>query len=438
MAARDAAREGPEAALACDDAKMGAAESDGVPALASQHSASESDGDAAPDRVLAAPGPDDFLARAVLASLLYDGALVTKAHVRAATRLAATSKAWKAVDDAWRATLRTEVEAGGWGPFLASVASTSPQARFKVSFWNANHDDVKPFSVHDPVLMSCVLMRGVVRALAPCDVLDAAATTFLDATSGDYGAHGKLARMLKGRNVMDVSQYVRPREGAAEASVARDPLREVTFGPEGEVAEREAYLSRNPLWRAGYGRPEGEFEPKDIDKRLLRRQALMDSVNEFYWMHPGLVPRKCPLPPRTLGALRFFLQWFGSATSWPLERSNVLETLWSFKDAALDFGALHPVEAERWRVFLDTFPAEGHEAMLAFYEGWMEALRAGKPPDPADMMPPPGLAESIYEEELLCEARVRSTVPGVVPLWYGKPMVGEPEMAAQVAWGLNL
>ena len=158
-----------------------------------------------------------------------------------------------------------------------------------------------------------------------------------------------------------------------------------------------------------------------------------DSVNEFYWMHPGLVPRKCPLPPRTLGALRFFLQWFGSATSWPLERSNVLETLWSFKDAALDFGALHPVEAERWRVFLDTFPAEGHEAMLAFYEGWMEALRAGKPPDPADMMPPPGLAESIYEEELLCEARVRSTVPGVVPLWYGKPMVGEPEMAAQAA-----
>ncbi len=174
--------------------------------------------------------------------------------------------------------------------------------------------------------------------------------------------------------------------------------------------------------------------PKDIDKRLLRRQALMDSVNEFYWTHPGLVPRKCPLPPRTRGALRFFLRWFDSATSWPLERSNVLETLWSFKDAALDFGALHPVEAERWKVFLEHFPADGHEAMLAFYAGWMEALRAGKPPDPAAMMPPPGLAESIYEEELLCEARVRSTVPGVVPLWYGRPMVDEdPEIAAQAA-----
>ena len=111
----------------------------------------------------------------------------------------------------------------------------------------------------------------------------------------------------------------------------------------------------------------------------------------------------------------------------------MLETLWSFKDAALDFGALHPVEAERWKVFLATFPADGHEAMLAFYAGWMEALRAGKPPDPAAMMPPPGLAESIYEEELLCEARVRSTVPGVVPLWYGRPMVDEPEIAAQAA-----
>ena len=165
--------------------------------------------------------------------------------------------------------------------------------------------------------------------------------------------------------------------------------------------------------------------PKDIDKRLLRRQALMDSVNEFHWTHPGLVPRKCPLPPRTLGALRFFLRWFDSATSWPLERSNVLETLWSFKDAALDFSALHPIEAERWKVFPGHFPADGHEAMLAFYAGWMEALRAGKPPDPAAMMPPPGLAESIYEEELLCEARVRSTVPGVVPLWYGRPMVDE-------------
>ena len=201
-----------------------------------------------------------------------------------------------------------------------------------------------------------------------------------------------------------------------------------------EVDEREAYLSRNPLWRAGYGRPPGEFVPKHIDKRLLRRQALMDSVNEFHWTHPGLVPRKCPPPPRTLGALRFFLRWFDSATSWPLERSNVLETLWSFKDAALDLSALHPVEAERWKVFLEHFPADGHEAMLAFYAGWMEALRAGKPPDPAAMMPPPGLAESIYEEELLCEARVRSTVPGVVPLWYGRPMVDEdPEIAAQAA-----
>ena len=135
-----------------------------------------------------------------------------------------------------------EVEAGGWGPFLASVASTSPKARFKVSFWNANHDDVKPFSVHDPVLMSCVLMRGVVRALAPCDVLDAAATTFLDATSGDYGAHGKVARMLRGRNVA-------PRGGAR-----RDPLRDVTFGrPEGEAFDP----SRNLFWRATGGRPEG-------------------------------------------------------------------------------------------------------------------------------------------------------------------------------------
>ena len=212
----------------------------------------------------------------------------------------------------------------------------------------------------------------------------------------------------------------------------------MTFGSSEREAARNVAATlgaRDPLRDVTFGGPEGEATTEEDDaRRLLRRQALMDSVNEFHWTHPGLVPRKCPPPPRTGGALRFFLQWFGGATSWPLERSNVLEPLWSFKDAALDFGALHPVEAERWRVFLATFPADGHEAMLAFYAGWMEALRAGKPPDPAAMMPPPGLAESIYEEELLCEARVRSTVPGVVPLWYGRPMVDEdPEIAAQAA-----
>ena len=417
MAARDAAREGPEAALVGDGAKLGAAQAPAQGSQQAQHDSAESDGDAAPDRVLAAPAPDDFLARNVLACLLYDGALVTKEHVRAATRLAATSKSWKAVDDAWRATLRAEIEQGGWGPFL-------DDARFRVAFWNANVEDAKAFACHDALLMSCVLMRGVTGGRAPFDVLDKAATTFLDAASGEYGAHGKVARMLKGRNV-------------APPSGGRDPLREVTFGSSEREAARNVAATlgaRDPLRDVTFGGPEGEATTEEDDaRRLLRRQALMDSVNEFYWTHPGLVPRKCPLPPRTLGALRFFLQWFGGATSWPLERSNVLETLWSFKDAALDFSALHPVEAERWSVFLETFPADGHEAMLAFYEGLMEALRAGKPPDPADMMPPPGLAESIYEEELLCEAKVRSTVPGVVPLWYGRPMVDEPEIAAQAA-----
>ena len=168
MGARDAATGGNGAARAGDGAK-----------LASQHAAAESDGDA-PARVLAAPAPDDFLARNVLACLLYDGALATKEHIRAATRLAATSKSWAAVDDAWRATLRAEIEQGGWGPFLVSMASTSPEARFRVAFWNANHDDVKPFSVHDALLMSCALMRGVEQALAPHDVLDAAAATCVE------------------------------------------------------------------------------------------------------------------------------------------------------------------------------------------------------------------------------------------------------------------
>ena len=180
MAARDAAREGPEAALVRDVAKLGAAQAPAQDSQQAQHAATESDGDAAPDRVLAAPAPDDFLPRNVLACLLYDGALVTKEHVRAATRLAATSKSWKAVDDAWRATLRAEIEQGGWGPFLVSMESTSPEARFRVAFWNANHDDVKPFSVHDALLMSCALMRGVEQALAPHDVLDAAAATCVE------------------------------------------------------------------------------------------------------------------------------------------------------------------------------------------------------------------------------------------------------------------
>ena len=127
MAARDAAREGPEAAPAGDVAKLGAAQAPAQGSQQAQHAAAEGDGVAAPDLVLAAPAPDDFLARNVLACLLYDGALVTKAHVRAAKRLAATSKSWAAVDDAARETLRAEIEQGGWGPFL-------DDARFRVAF----------------------------------------------------------------------------------------------------------------------------------------------------------------------------------------------------------------------------------------------------------------------------------------------------------------
>ena len=385
MSTEEAATDATDAALMTSIAEMGrgAAAEAAIDAGVTSAAAEAAGDDAAPERVLAAPSPGDFLASAVLSCLLYD--------------------------DAVRATLRKEVEAGGWGPFLVSVESTSPNARFRVSFWNAEHQDLGAFAVHDPVLMSCVLMRGVTGGRAPYDVLDAASTTFLDPKSGDSSAHTKIAKVAFGRNLAATG---RP----GKASGARDPLRRVTFG-----------------------RPD-DAEKKDVDERLLLRQALMDSVNEFYWTHPGLVPRagagpieKCPLPPRTLGALRFFLQWFGAATSWPLERSNVLETLWSFKDAALDFGALHPIEAERWGVFLDTFPAKGHEEMLGFYEGCLRALRAGEPPELAQMTPPMGLGEATYEDELLCEARVRSTVPGVVPLWYGRPMLGDPEMAAQMA-----
>ena len=385
ISTEEAATDATDAALMTSIAEMGrgAAAEAAIDAGVTSAAAETAGDDAAPERVLAAPSPGDFLASAVLSCLLYD--------------------------DAVRATLRKEVEAGGWGPFLVSVESTSPNARFRVSFWNAEHQDLGAFAVHDPVLMSCVLMRGVTGGRAPYDVLDAASTTFLDPKSGDSSAHTKIAKVAFGRNLAATG---RP----GKASGARDPLRRVTFG-----------------------RPD-DAEKKDVDERLLLRQALMDSVNEFYWTHPGLVPRagagpieKCPLPPRTLGALRFFLQWFGAATSWPLERSNVLETLWSFKDAALDFGALHPIEAERWGVFLDTFPAKGHEEMLGFYEGCLRALRAGEPPELAQMTPPMGLGEATYEDELLCEARVRSTVPGVVPLWYGRPMLGDPEMAAQMA-----
>ncbi len=385
ISTEEAATDATDAALMTSIAEMGrgAAAEAAIDAGVTSAAAEAAGDDAAPERVLAAPSPGDFLASAVLSCLLYD--------------------------DAVRATLRKEVEAGGWGPFLVSVESTSPNARFRVSFWNAEHQDLGAFAVHDPVLMSCVLMRGVTGGRAPYDVLDAASTTFLDPKSGDSSAHTKIAKVAFGRNLAATG---RP----GKASGARDPLRRVTFG-----------------------RPD-DAEKKDVDERLLLRQALMDSVNEFYWTHPGLVPRagagpieKCPLPPRTLGALRFFLQWFGAATSWPLERSNVLETLWSFKDAALDFGALHPIEAERWGVFLDTFPAKGHEEMLGFYEGCLRALRAGEPPELAQMTPPMGLGEATYEDELLCEARVRSTVPGVVPLWYGRPMLGDPEMAAQMA-----
>ena len=163
ISTEEAATDATDAALLTSIAEMGrgAAAEAAIDAGVTSAAAEAAGDDAAPERVLAAPSPGDFLASAVLSCLLYDGALVKKEHVRAAKSLAATSKAWAAVDDAVRATLRKEVEAGGWGPFLVSVESTSPNARFRVSFWNAEHQDLGAFAVHDPVLMSCVLMRGV-------------------------------------------------------------------------------------------------------------------------------------------------------------------------------------------------------------------------------------------------------------------------------------
>jgi len=174
MSTEEAATDATDAALMTSIAEMGrgAAAEAAIDAGVTSAAAEAAGDDAAPERVLAAPSPGDFLASEVLSCLLYDGALVKKEHVRAAKSLAATSKAWAAVDDAVRATLRKEVEAGGWGPFLVSVESTSPNARFRVSFWNAEHQDLGAFAVHDPVLMSCVLMRGVTGGRAPYDVLE--------------------------------------------------------------------------------------------------------------------------------------------------------------------------------------------------------------------------------------------------------------------------
>ena len=152
ISTEEAATDATDAALMTSIAEMGrgAAAEAAIDAGVTSAAAEAAGDDAAPERVLAAPSPGDFLASAVLSCLLYDGALVKKEHVRAAKSLAATSKAWAAVDDAVRATLRKEVEAGGWGPFLVSVESTSSNARFRVSFWNAEHQDLGAFAVHDP------------------------------------------------------------------------------------------------------------------------------------------------------------------------------------------------------------------------------------------------------------------------------------------------
>ena len=148
ISTEEAATDATDAALMTSIAEMGrgAAAEAAIDAGVTSAAAEAAGDDAAPERVLAAPSPGDFLASAVLSCLLYD--------------------------DAVRATLRKEVEAGGWGPFLVSVESTSPNARFRVAFWNAEHQDLGAFAVHDPVLMSCVLMRGVTGGRAPYDVLD--------------------------------------------------------------------------------------------------------------------------------------------------------------------------------------------------------------------------------------------------------------------------
>jgi len=85
-----------------------------------------------------------------------------------------------------------------------------------VSFWNPEHQHLGALALHDPVLMSRVLIRGVTGGRAPYDVLDAASTTFLDPKSGDSSAHTKIAKVAFGRNLAATG---RP----GKASGARDP-----------------------------------------------------------------------------------------------------------------------------------------------------------------------------------------------------------------------
>ena len=140
-----------------------------------------------------------------------------------------------------------------------------------------------------------MLLRGVTGGRAPFDVLDAAATTFLEAASGDYGAHGKVARMLRGRNVA-------PRGGAR-----RDPLRDVTFGrPEGEAFDP----SRNLFWRATGGRPEGALAAvlgRAAGPRLDRTsRARATSVSEAFFEDPAqrTAAASAPATPRPARPLR--------------------------------------------------------------------------------------------------------------------------------------
>ena len=100
ISTEEAATDATDAALMTSIAEMGrgAAAEAAIDAGVTSAAAEAAGDDAAPERVLAAPSPGDFLASAVLSCLLYDGALVKKEHVRAAKSLAATSKA---VADEW-------------------------------------------------------------------------------------------------------------------------------------------------------------------------------------------------------------------------------------------------------------------------------------------------------------------------------------------------
>ena len=209
-------------------------------------------------------------------------------------------------------------------------------------------------------------MRGVTGGRAPFDVLDAAAATF-------GRRRASTAPMARSRGCLRGGTTRRPRAGATPCGTCPSEA------PRERPTSRARYVParpRNPPATDGCEAnscPRTSTSGSSGARRSWTRST--SSTGRTPGSRRGSAPgRRGPSGPSASSCGGLIVRRRGpSSGRTSSRRSGPSRTL-------LNFGALHPVEAERWRVFLDSVPRRRPRGDARVHEGGMEALRAASLP----------------------------------------------------------